>query len=122
MNEASREMTLLEDLQYWRSERPDEWTMDRFIRKANELVADLAHYKAEAEFLKTDNHEFIRLLIKRSKEIDRLTAQCKVAEDLLVECKDTILYIKQYVDGHELSAEDDGDNMIKAINDFLGVP
>ena len=50
-----------------------------------------------------------------------LTARCKEAEDLIVECKDTILYIKQYVDGQGLSAEDDGCNMIKTINDFLGL-
>ena len=25
---------LSDDLKCWRSERPDEWTMDRFIRKA----------------------------------------------------------------------------------------
>jgi len=28
------ENKLSEDLKYWRSERPDEWTMDRFIKKA----------------------------------------------------------------------------------------
>ena len=33
----SREMTLIEDLKRWRAERPDEWTMDRFIKKAVEL-------------------------------------------------------------------------------------
>lgn len=30
-------MKLSEDLAYWRCERPDEWTMDRFIRKARGL-------------------------------------------------------------------------------------
>jgi len=34
MNEK---MSLSEDLQYWRIERPDEWIMDRFIRKAKKL-------------------------------------------------------------------------------------
>jgi len=26
--------TLVEDLKYWRAERPDEWMMDRFIKAA----------------------------------------------------------------------------------------
>lgn len=30
-------MKLSEDLAYWRAERPDEWTMDDFIRKAKDL-------------------------------------------------------------------------------------
>ena len=30
-------ITLSEDLKYWRAERPDEWTMDRFIAKAEAL-------------------------------------------------------------------------------------
>ena len=31
------ELTLLEDLLKQRAERPDEWTMDRFVRKARKL-------------------------------------------------------------------------------------
>lgn len=30
-------MKLSDDLQYWRAERPDEWTMDEFIRKAKRM-------------------------------------------------------------------------------------
>lgn len=30
-------MKLSEDLKYWRAERPDEWTMDCFIRNAKKL-------------------------------------------------------------------------------------
>lgn len=35
-------MRLSEDLQYWRAERPDEWTMDRFISHAknNEILIE----------------------------------------------------------------------------------
>jgi hypothetical protein len=29
--------SLAEDLKYWRAERPDEWTMDEFIRKSTKL-------------------------------------------------------------------------------------
>ena len=34
-------MILSEDLKYWRAERPDEWTMDDFIRKAEALEKQL---------------------------------------------------------------------------------
>jgi len=30
-------MKLSDDLKYWRAERPDEWTMDEFIRKAGKM-------------------------------------------------------------------------------------
>jgi hypothetical protein len=36
------EIPLSEDLKYWRAERPDEWTMDRFIRKAKAMENKLA--------------------------------------------------------------------------------
>lgn len=92
------------------------------------ITADNARLQAEVERLE----ELFRLAVERFNDAEKLvihkdeqlvamTARCKAAEELLVESKDTILYIKQYVDGQGLSAEDDGDNMIKAINDFLGV-
>lgn len=34
------DIKLSDDLKYWRAERPDEWTMDRFIKKAEELEED----------------------------------------------------------------------------------
>lgn len=36
---------LPQDLKLWRAERPDEWTMDRFIQKAERLETELAEYK-----------------------------------------------------------------------------
>lgn len=33
--------TLVNDLRDWRAERPDEWTMDRFIEKSKELEGRL---------------------------------------------------------------------------------
>lgn len=30
-------MKLSDNLKYWRAERPDEWTMDEFIRKAKKM-------------------------------------------------------------------------------------
>ena len=32
-------MKLSDDLNYWRAERPDEWTMDDFVRKAVRVEA-----------------------------------------------------------------------------------
>jgi hypothetical protein len=33
MSEEQKEIPLSEDLEWWRAERPDEWIMDRFIKK-----------------------------------------------------------------------------------------
>ncbi len=38
------DVSLVEDIKFWRAERPDEWTMDRFIRKAKELEAENKRY------------------------------------------------------------------------------
>ena len=38
------DIPLSEDLRYWRAERPDEWTMDEFIRKAEELERKVDKY------------------------------------------------------------------------------
>ena len=45
-------ITLSEDLKYWRAERPDEWTMDRFIRAAEKLERSTIHNKDYAELEK----------------------------------------------------------------------
>lgn len=36
-----------EDLKYWRSESPDEWIMDRFIRRAEAMQAEIESLRAE---------------------------------------------------------------------------
>tara|TARA_B110000977_G_C10709289_1_gene350565 strand:- start:256 stop:435 length:180 start_codon:yes stop_codon:yes gene_type:complete len=36
---------LSEKLKYWRAERPDEWTMDEFIRDAAKLEIKMESYK-----------------------------------------------------------------------------
>jgi hypothetical protein len=35
--DEKEKISLSKDLKYWRAERPDEWTMDRFIQKAEAL-------------------------------------------------------------------------------------
>ena len=40
----SRDIKLSDDLKYWRAERPDEWTMDDFVRKARKLEALLPQW------------------------------------------------------------------------------
>ena len=54
MNNGTKEgdmalLLLSEDLKYWRAERPDEWTMDRFIRAAEKLERSTIHNKDYAE-------------------------------------------------------------------------
>ena len=39
------EMELSEDLKKFRTDRPDEWTIDRWIRKATDLEAQVAFQK-----------------------------------------------------------------------------
>ena len=51
MNE---EMPLSEDLQYWRAERPDEWIMDRFIRKAKKLELLVGQLRAKESGVEAD--------------------------------------------------------------------
>ena len=36
---------LIEDLQDWRAERPDEWVMDSFIRKAKKLEEENKRFR-----------------------------------------------------------------------------
>ena len=67
---TAKEMILVEDLKYWRSERPDEWTMDRFISKAMKLEQELTKLKEsqtqlcnrvdKAEADKAELVEFVR--------------------------------------------------------------
>ena len=38
---------LSKDLEYWRAERPDEWTMDEFIRAAKRIENSIAIYCRE---------------------------------------------------------------------------
>lgn len=38
--------TLIEDMEYWRSERPDEWKMDEFIRGVQQLQTKLTESEA----------------------------------------------------------------------------
>ena len=42
-DEAMEEIKLSDDLKKWRAERPDEWTMDRFIRAAEKLERATIH-------------------------------------------------------------------------------
>ena len=42
---------LSEDIKYWRAERPDEWTMDEFIRAAQKLERELSELRKDKERL-----------------------------------------------------------------------
>lgn len=43
---------LANSLQYWRAERPDEWTMDDFIRDAQKLHKKIVELEDELEMYK----------------------------------------------------------------------
>ena len=42
---------LSEDIKYWRAERPDEWTMDEFIRAAQKLERELSDLRKDKDRL-----------------------------------------------------------------------
>jgi hypothetical protein len=54
----SDRICFVEDLQYWRAERPDEWKMDEFIRRAKQGEKAIAAMKQ------------IRRVIKQQSFID----------------------------------------------------
>jgi hypothetical protein len=54
-------MKLSDDLKHWRAERPDEWTMDDFVRKALELEEEnrkLRTDKMYADYLNNTKYEY----------------------------------------------------------------
>ena len=55
----TEKIKLSEDLKKWRAERPDELTMDRFIRKAEEL-----------ERITSDNSDYAKCLDELWKHIE----------------------------------------------------
>ena len=63
---TAKEMILVEDLKYWRSEKPDEWTMDRFISKAMKLEQELSRLK-ESQTQKS--------IIKLCNRVDKAEAE-----------------------------------------------
>jgi len=47
-----KEYNLLEDMRYWRPERPDEWKMDEFIRGVEKLSQELQEQQKEIDELR----------------------------------------------------------------------
>ena len=64
---------LSEDLKHWRAERPDEWTMDRFIRAAEKLERSTIHNKDYAELEK--------LYYQQLRRTDKLEADYEELEN-----------------------------------------
>jgi len=46
-----KKIKLSEDIKYWRAERPDEWTMDEFVRAAQKLERELSELRKDKERL-----------------------------------------------------------------------
>ena len=59
-------MKLSKDLKKWRAERPDEWTMDRFIEKANILEHALQDWLD----CSTSPEEWVRCRIQAKKALE----------------------------------------------------
>lgn len=51
-------MKLSEDLEKWRAERPDEWTMDRFISRANDIEKALTKVREDINWM-LNNRQFL---------------------------------------------------------------
>ena len=73
-------ITLSEDLKYWRAERPDEWTMDRFIRAAEKLERSTIHNKDYAELIQTRGAQEHRLMDLQDR-FDNLSIEYSVLEE-----------------------------------------
>ena len=55
------ERPLSELLKFWRAERPDEWTMDEFIREAERMEKKIQNTSSNSEYAKlyrTHNFKF----------------------------------------------------------------
>lgn len=50
-------MTLSEKLEYYRIDRPDEWTMDEFKREARKLECKIAVLTVAIKKLKGESHD-----------------------------------------------------------------
>lgn len=66
--------SLIDDMKYWRAERPDEWKMDEFIREVEALQAELKQKDEEIARLRValrggnatnDNPELLRFIADR---------------------------------------------------------
>jgi hypothetical protein len=54
-------VSLADDLKYWRAERPSEWVIDEFIRKAEALEVRPITDTNYAVFTQTDNGKYEQL-------------------------------------------------------------
>lgn len=65
-------MRLSEDLRKWRAERPDEWTMDRFIQEATRLEAleeKFTSANKQSDAIATIESKCDKILISLSRKI-----------------------------------------------------
>lgn len=66
------EIPLVDDLKYWRAERADEWVMDRFIRKAEQLTEENKKLKKDFDASKRFYEE-----VGYQKKSEKLTEEVK---------------------------------------------
>ena len=92
---------LLEQLKYWRAERPDEWKMDEFFRLAEEQNKRIAELEKKLE--------------SYDEEIMALEAECDtlVCESDFLDCKNKLRKIEYN------QAIRDLEQQVKGVGDFL---
>ena len=67
------ERPLSELLKLWRAERPDEWTMDEFIREAERMEKKLQNTSSNSDYMKKPSAlDYNRICTKEG--IDPITA------------------------------------------------
>ena len=82
-NSTMKKIKLSEDIKYWRAERPDEWTMDEFVRAAQKLERELVELKAQQGDVERSNARFNWLLAYHNS-----TVGAKGLQPLSLKCLD----------------------------------
>lgn len=97
MKKKTSEPTLSQYIQLWRSDRPDEWTMDTFSRMASEIenaLAEVASIAYDLQLAEIDEQirKYQGYLTKGSRwtnELEAMNTSLKVIERALTLIKDT---------------------------------
>jgi len=99
---SNEELDLAVDLHLWRAGRPDEWTMDRFIRKAAQQAEEIASLKQQVEKLEmrvAEETEFgdryLGDVYELEAKIESLEQQLKAHEDGARKWLDEGVYLDQ---------------------------
>ena len=81
-----QKLKLSADLQFWRAERPDEWTMDEFIRKAINLESINSDFLDAAKIFQEyeracDDGDDVAMMLKYGEFANRINAAIVKAKE-----------------------------------------